>query len=172
MCVTIPFCIFHYLISFTELYMIHWIYICPRSIIKTTVHAVYCLSLVIMRSTISGAPNSSCTMITLCVDNGASSFFVCDQNMLISRVVDTGQMAGNFPYCLKVIFAFQKIDGVDVCFFGMHVQEYGSECPAPNTRRVNIAYIDSVHYFQPRQLRTAVYHEILIGYLNYAQLLG
>lgn len=55
-----------------------------------------------------------------------------------------------------------------MCLF----QEYGSESPSPNTRRVYIAYLDSVHFFQPRQYRTAVYHEILLGYLDYAKQLG
>ncbi len=39
-----------------------------------------------------------------------------------------------YPYRAKAMFAFEEIDGVDVCFFGMHVQEYGSSCPGPNAR--------------------------------------
>ena len=39
-------------------------------------------------------------------------------------------------------------------------------------RRVYIAYLDSVHFFQPKHLRTSVYHEILIGYMDYAKTLG
>ena len=81
-------------------------------------------------------------------------------------------MQNDFPYRARALFAFEEIDGVDVCFFGMHVQEYGSECPAPNTRRVYIAYLDSVHFFKPRHFRTSVYHEILLGYLDYMKKLG
>lgn len=54
--------------------------------------------------------------------------------VLSCRFVDTGEMAESFPYRTKALFAFEEIDGVDVCFFGMHVQEYGSDCPFPNTR--------------------------------------
>ncbi|CAG4940100.1 unnamed protein product [Colias eurytheme] len=89
-----------------------------------------------------------------------------------SRFVESGELASEFPYRAKALFAFEEVDGSDVCFFGMHVQEYGSESPSPNTRRVYIAYLDSVHFFQPKQYRTAVYHEILLGYLDYAKQLG
>lgn len=89
-----------------------------------------------------------------------------------SRYVNSNQMPESFPYRVKAMFAFEEIDGVDVCFFGMHVQEYGSECHKTNARRVYIAYLDSVHYFQPRHFRTQVYHEILIGYMDYAKSLG
>lgn len=51
-----------------------------------------------------------------------------------ARYCDTGEMVSSFPYQAKAIFAFEEIDGVDVCFFGMHVQEYGSNSPAPNSR--------------------------------------
>ncbi|XP_030564506.1 CREB-binding protein isoform X1 [Drosophila novamexicana] len=88
------------------------------------------------------------------------------------RFVEGGEMMQEFPYRAKALFAFEEVDGIDVCFFGMHVQEYGSECPAPNTRRVYIAYLDSVHFFRPRQYRTAVYHEILLGYMDYVKQLG
>ena len=35
-----------------------------------------------------------------------------------------------------------------------------------------LAYLDSVYFFRPKQYRTAVYHEILLGYLDYAKQLG
>ncbi|CAF1251204.1 unnamed protein product [Rotaria sp. Silwood1] len=77
-----------------------------------------------------------------------------------------------YPYRTKVIFAFQEIDSVDVAFFGMYVQEYNGRCQAPNTKRVYISYLDSVNFFQPKHYRTSVYHEILIGYLDYVKQLG
>ena len=81
-------------------------------------------------------------------------------------------MNDNFPYRARTLLAFEEIDGVDVCFFGMHVQEYGSDCPAPNTRRIYIYVLDAVHFFKPRHFRTSVYHEILLGYLDYMKKLG
>ncbi|KAA3672413.1 E1A/CREB-binding protein [Paragonimus westermani] len=89
-----------------------------------------------------------------------------------AKCCETGEMPESFPYRVKAIFAFQDIDGQEVCFFGLHVQEYGSECPYPNTRRVYLAYLDSVYFFRPKQYRTDIYHELLVGYIHYAKLLG
>jgi len=82
-------------------------------------------------------------------------------------------------YQQKAIALFQKIDGLDVCLFCMYVQEYDGDdtydCNkigtviSPHSKRVYIAYIDSVEYFRPRQCRTQVYHEVLVSYLATAR---
>jgi hypothetical protein len=77
-----------------------------------------------------------------------------------------------FTYRCKCIVVFQKLDGVDVVLFGLYVYEHDEKNPAPNTRAVYISYLDSVHYMRPRNLRTLIYHEILISYLDYVRQKG
>ncbi|ESO07301.1 hypothetical protein HELRODRAFT_191127 [Helobdella robusta] len=49
-------------------------------------------------------------------------------NFFIRKKLDSG----------KAVFAFQEFNNQDVCFFGMHVQEYGSDVPAPNASFVSL----------------------------------
>jgi len=77
-----------------------------------------------------------------------------------------------FPFRCKCIVVFQELDGVDVILFALYLYEHGEDNPPPNQRVVYISYLDSVHFMRPRRLRTFVYHEILIAYLDYARRRG
>ncbi len=55
-------------------------------------------------------------------------------NKIVSRFENDGEFPSNFPYRARCIFAFEELDGVEVCFFGMHVQEYSDDCPQPNAK--------------------------------------
>lgn len=77
-----------------------------------------------------------------------------------------------FSFRCKCLLVFQEIDGVDVVLFALYLYEHGEDNPLPNQRSVYISYLDSVHYLRPRKIRTFVYHEILISYLDYARQRG
>jgi E1A/CREB-binding protein len=77
-----------------------------------------------------------------------------------------------FTFRCKCIVVFQNLDGVDVMLFGLYVYEHDESNPSPNKRAVYISYLDSVHYMRPRQMRTFIYHEILISYLDYVRRRG
>lgn len=76
---------------------------------------------------------------------------------------------GPFPYRQKAVFAFQEIDGQDVCFFGFYAQEHGLNSMFQNRGHVYIACADSVSWFRPERSRSYVYETILIGYLQYVK---
>lgn len=74
-----------------------------------------------------------------------------------------------FKYRCKCIIVFQNLDGVDVILFGLYVYEHDETNPMPDQRAVYVSYLDSVHYMRPRRMRTFVYHELLISYLDYVR---
>jgi len=77
-----------------------------------------------------------------------------------------------FNFRCKCIVVFQNLDGVDVILFGLYVYEHDERNPAPNSRAVYVSYLDSVHYMRPRKMRTFIYHEILISYLDFVRRKG
>lgn len=77
-----------------------------------------------------------------------------------------------FPFRCKCIVVFQQLDGIDVLLFALYLYEHGENNPPPNQKVVYISYLDSVHFMRPRRIRTFVYHEILIAYLDYARRRG
>jgi hypothetical protein len=77
-----------------------------------------------------------------------------------------------FSYRCKCLCVFQKIEGVDVMLFGLYVYEHDDKNPGPNTRCVYVSYLDSVHFMKPRKIRTFIYHELLISYLDYVRQKG
>ena len=77
-----------------------------------------------------------------------------------------------FNFRGKCIVVFQNLDGVDTLLFGLYVYEHDHKNPAPNTRAVYVSYLDSVYYMRPRKMRTYIYHEILISYLDYVRKRG
>lgn len=77
-----------------------------------------------------------------------------------------------FSFRCKCIVVFQNLDGVDVILFGLYVYEHDETNPLPNKRTVYVSYLDSVHYMRPRKMRTFIYHEILISYLDYVRKRG
>eukprot|EP00978_Attheya_sp_CCMP212_P045484 scaffold348462_cov62-Attheya_sp.AAC.4 len=77
-----------------------------------------------------------------------------------------------FTFRCKCIVVFQNLDGVDVVLFGLYVYEHDENNPGPNPRSVYVSYLDSVHYMRPRKMRTFIYHEILISYLDYVRCKG
>nr|CDS30088.1 histone acetyltransferase p300 [Hymenolepis microstoma] len=112
--------------------------------------------------------NAKCGEVIIRILSDSTSKYELNQ----LRNLQMHENAGNFIYREKGIFAFQKCpDNNYVCFFGFYVQEYGKDSAEPNRDRVYLSYLDSVPYFEPKNLRTSVYHEILCAYMEYVKML-
>jgi E1A/CREB-binding protein len=117
---------------------------------------------------------------TKCVESGASIIIrqvvslerkLKVRDLMKKRYADK-QYPDEFIFRRKCIVVFQRLDGVDVLLFAMYVYEHGADNPAPNTNVAYISYLDSVHFMRPEKLRTFVYREILVAYLDYVRQKG
>ncbi|VUZ45562.1 unnamed protein product, partial [Hymenolepis diminuta] len=77
-----------------------------------------------------------------------------------------------FLYRQKVVFAFQEVDGIEVCIFGFYSHEHGVNSLPPNRGRVFIECIDCLRYFQPESECSVLYQTIMAAYLEYVRNLG
>nr|CDS32842.2 histone acetyltransferase p300 [Hymenolepis microstoma] len=77
-----------------------------------------------------------------------------------------------FSYRQKVVFAFQEVDGNEVCIFGFYSHEHGLNSLPQNRGRVFIECVDCLPYFQPDSESVLLYQTILTAYLEYVRNLG
>jgi len=136
----------------------------------------------------AAVPNSEKTVTVRIVSDSSRHFTVPDVVqrhfcMATSGSSDIVSPPSLVRYRQKAIALFQRMDGLDVCIFCMYVQEYDGEddfephvdresIRSSHAKRVYIAYIDSVEHFRPRDVRTDIYHEILVSYLASARSRG
>lgn len=80
--------------------------------------------------------------------------------------------AAEYKYQQRVVLLWQRIDGIDVLLFALYVQEYDASNPHPNANKIYIAYLDSVRYLRPLNVRTVCYHGLLNAYLTHARSRG
>ena len=66
----------------------------------------------------------------------------------------------------KALTLWQNLGGADVLLYCVYVQEFGDDCGEPNSRTAYLSYLDSVKYLEPPVLRTDVYKEVLVAYLE------
>lgn len=115
----------------------------------------------------------ACNMcISSCATHSRNTQLLCVQPLwpvedLVSRY---SRPPFNFPsqfnFRSKALMLWQQLGGVDVFIYAVYVQEYGDDCPEPNRRCAYLSYLDSVKYIEPPALRTDVYHEVLMAYIE------
>uniref|UniRef100_K3X9X7 histone acetyltransferase n=1 Tax=Globisporangium ultimum (strain ATCC 200006 / CBS 805.95 / DAOM BR144) TaxID=431595 RepID=K3X9X7_GLOUD len=94
------------------------------------------------------------------------------RDKMFQRYKDSHKYTYEHRFKSKCICMFQEIHGVSVLLFGMYVHEFDEQEADCNSRRVYISYLDSVNYFEPAHLRTKVYHELLVAYLDFVKQRG
>mmetsp|Transcript_46961 Transcript_46961/g.111418 ORF Transcript_46961/g.111418 Transcript_46961/m.111418 type:complete len:754 (-) Transcript_46961:261-2522(-) len=97
-----------------------------------------------------------------------------ERNVTVRVVARTEQHTGGgnaprYPYTMKAMFAFQRLEGKEVAVLGMYVHEFGAEAPEPAAGRVYLECIDSIPLHGPerseerQKLLTCIVH----GYLAF-----
>ena len=81
-------------------------------------------------------------------------------------------MSVNYPFTTTCILVFSEMEDKDVLFFTIYADEYGTDCHESERGSVYITHIDSVNVFQPKELRTRLFHEILMTYMGYVMEIG
>lgn len=129
-------------------------------------------------------PNIEKTVQVRIISDCHKDFEVPDVIRKHFRMATSDQNSDSIPpsrvaYRSKAIALFQKMDGFDVCIFIMYVHEYDggdADCETggeqSQSKRVYIAYLDSVEHFRPRRCRSEVFQEILVAYLATARVRG
>jgi hypothetical protein len=147
-------------------------YVCPRCLLQTRLRLeIYC-------STVPAKPMGVAAPY---MEDSVRSILPGDS--LFVRLLARTKLVTEVPERVRQMFPdmptelpgtescfglFQTVDGLPVLLFLFYAQEYGADCPEPNRNRVYISYVDSVNYFQPKQLRTAVYQRLLLAYIQNA----
>ena len=79
----------------------------------------------------------------------------------------------DLKYQSKAVMMFQRDSSdIDQALFAMYVQEYDEHSDGSNRRMAYIAYLDSVSYMRPKTLRTKIYHQILLAYMEWIKTRG
>lgn len=79
----------------------------------------------------------------------------------------------NITYHNRAVFAFQEVNGDDICFFGVYLQVYDADCCLPsNKNSLYLSYLDSVNLKQHVHGRTKIFQQVLLGLFHFYKLRG
>lgn len=134
-----------------------------------------------IKLTASALPQSNCSIFVqkeleknnLNTAGNVTIRVLSDQEMTVTTKPQYSKVVGEFniSYRNRALFAFHKINGDDVCFFGAYFQVYDDDCSIESNRNtIYLSYLDSVNLKKYVLSRTKIYQQILLGlFLFYKQ---